>query len=106
MQYCSATGSLINIVGGMQSPSPTCLTSFECFDVATREYFERVADYPHPVAGLGLCAMRRKQTQLVATPAAALSTVPTPAPTTAQSTVVVPAAAQSTAPITVSITNK
>ena len=52
-------GTLIYVVGGMQSPAVTCLRSVECFDVAAGEYFDGIRDYPYRVAGLGCSPLLR-----------------------------------------------
>ena len=52
-------GTLIYVVGGMQSPSSACLRSVECFDVKVGEYFDGIRDYPYRVTGLGCSPILR-----------------------------------------------
>jgi len=47
------SGTLIYVVGGMQSPTATSLRSVECFDVEAGMYFDGMRDYPYRVTGLG-----------------------------------------------------
>ena len=53
------SGTLVYVVGGLQSPSAACLRSVECFDVVAGEYFDGIRDYPYRVAGLGCCPILR-----------------------------------------------
>jgi len=52
-------GTLIYVVGGMQSPKSSCLRSVECFDVVAGEYFDGICDYPYRVTGLGCSPVLR-----------------------------------------------
>ena len=52
-----STGSKIFIVGGMTTPSPYCLSSVECFDVATGRWEQHVADLPYRSSGVGCCTL-------------------------------------------------
>jgi len=52
-------GTLIYVVGGMQSPGSACMRSVECIDVKAGEYYEGIHDYPYRVTGLGCSPVLR-----------------------------------------------
>ncbi len=54
-------GSQIYIVGGMSSPSPFCLTSVECYDIATGSWIEGVDSLPYPSAGVACVGLQISQ---------------------------------------------
>jgi len=52
---CTAIGTKLYIVGGIKSPNPACVSSVECYNVATNEWVENAASFPHSIAGVA-CA--------------------------------------------------
>ena len=55
---CAAIGSAIYVVGGIRSPSPTCLAAVECYDCASGQWCHPVPNLPYTAAGLSCCAVR------------------------------------------------
>jgi len=53
------SGTLVYVVGGIESRGASCLRSVECFDVAAGEYFDGIRDYPYRVAGFGCSPILR-----------------------------------------------
>jgi N-acetylneuraminic acid mutarotase len=54
---CTAIGTRLYIVGGIKSPNPACVSSVECFDIATNEWIENVATFPHSIAGVSCASL-------------------------------------------------
>ena len=55
---CAAIGSCIYIVGGIRSPSPSCLAAVECWDCSSRQWRHPVPNLPYTAAGLSCCTVR------------------------------------------------
>lgn len=52
---CVTLGSRIYVIGGMQTPSPYCLDTLECFDTANGTW-QPISKMPYPAAGVTCCA--------------------------------------------------
>ena len=52
----ATVGSCIYIVGGMQTPSPYCLDTVECYDAAANEWRD-MFEMPYPAAGVATISM-------------------------------------------------
>ncbi len=52
----TAIGNWIYVIGGMQTPSPYCLDTVECYDVVNDEW-EQMIEMPYPASGVAASPM-------------------------------------------------
>ncbi len=60
---CTVFGDTIYIIGGIQSPSPSCLSSVECWDCHLKTWRRPTNSLPYTAAGLACCVL--PQTKLL-----------------------------------------
>ncbi len=56
---CAVLGEHIYIIGGIQSPSPSCLSSVECWDCQAQMWRHPTTSLPYTSAGLACCILPR-----------------------------------------------